>query len=522
MTNLFFYTTVVVFALGVLFVSEYQVPFAFWYWGMFMGVVLGVIALRRYGHSPSRFVALCAVILSVFSFAALHTDNFQQQFMQSSLQNLVGSEVTLQGYIYREPETRARTTQIYVQTDGGKVLLYAVRYADVSYGDQVLVQGRLAQPQAFVTDTGRVFDYAQYLRARGVSYVMFEPQIDIQSTKGGNPLFVALYRFKDAFREKLALLLPAPEVYLGEGLLLGVPSLSERWQDIFRTSGIIHIVVLSGYNITIVILFVTYLLAYLLPYRVRLVCGAAAIFLFAALVGFSATVLRASIMAGILLLLKFTGNTYNLLRGLMIAGVLMVLFNPLLLRYDPGFQLSFLATLGLLLLAPHLENWFSYIPTFGGIREFFVATISTQLFVSPFLLYQIGQLSVVALAVNVLVLPFVPVAMLLTFLAGVLSFFFMPAAVVFGFLAQVALMYILRVAVLFAQLPFATFSVPAFPFWAMLLGYLLLGVWVYTLHTKKVRVPTLLGWTIEDEAMLGRRLKAASRSDAASVPIFFR
>jgi len=282
--------------------------------------------------------------------------------------------------------------------------------------------------------------------------------------------------------------------------------------------------VLSGYNIMLVIVFVKYVLSYVLPYKTRLVFGFGAIVAFAILVGLSATVVRASVMASILLLLQFSGSTYNVLRGLFLAGVLMLLWNPLLLIYDPGFQLSFLATLGLIVLAPYIEKWVRFVPTVLGVREFLVATLATQLFVLPFLLYQIGEFSVVAVLVNVLVLPMVPVAMLLTFFTGLAGFISPVAAVLFGALAQVSLTYILRIAQLFAEIPYAAFVVPSFSFWLVLLGYALIGYWVYRLHKRAEAEAYLPGWTIEAEEVVRERIMAASQSDTATTetPVFFK
>jgi len=143
--------------------------------------------------------------------------------------------------------------------------------------------------------------------------------------------------------------IPEPQVGLAEGLLLGVKqALGDELEVVFRKTGIIHIVVLSGYNVMLVVIFITYVLSYVLPYRARVPFGILAIVCFAVLVGLSATVVRASIMASLILFARATGRTYAVMRALCFAGVIMVLINPYLLVYDVGFQLSFLATLGLI------------------------------------------------------------------------------------------------------------------------------------------------------------------------------
>jgi competence protein ComEC len=153
------------------------------------------------------------------------------------------------------------------------------------------------------------------------------------------------------------------------------------------------------------------------------------------------------------------------------TGGLMLVHNPYLLVYDPGFQLSFLATMGLILLSPYLLEKCTRIPTMFGIRNFFTATLATQIFVLPLLLYQMGTFSVVAILVNVLVLPMVPVAMLFTFLTGIVGFLSHTIGLGIGYIAYLSLGYIITVAEIFGALPFASFTIQVFPFWITILSY---------------------------------------------------
>ena len=158
--------------------------------------------------------------------------------------------------------------------------------------------------------------------------------------------------------------------------------------------------------------------------------------MFALIVGLSATVVRASVMACILLIAQAYGRTYDVLRALLFAGVVMIAINPFLLLYDIGFQFSFMATVGLILVAPQFESFVSDGFSKLGFRDFFIATVATQIAVLPLLLYHIGEVSLIAVVVNVLVLPAVPFAMLTTFLAGVTALISEPIALLFAFLAQ--------------------------------------------------------------------------------------
>ncbi|MEX2341273.1 MAG: ComEC/Rec2 family competence protein, partial [Candidatus Paceibacterota bacterium] len=307
----------------------------------------------------------------------------------------------------------------------------------------------------------------------------------------------ALYSFKHSFMLNIERLIPEPQVGLGEGLLLGVKrALGEDLERTFRQTGIIHIVVLSGYNVMIVVTFILFILGAIFGRRLSSVFGIIGIILFALLVGLGATVVRASLMASLLLVMGFTGRIYLAIRGLFLAGALMVIWNPYSLVFDIGFQLSFLATLGLILFSPYLSKQLSIVPNLIGMREFVVATLATQLFVLPLLLYQMGEFSVVAVIVNVMVLPMVAVAMLLTFLTGIISFLSSSLALPFAYVAHLSLSYIIIIAEWFGALSFAAFSVPPFSVWFVPLGYAAIAGLLWQLNREP---NTLKGWQIVEE-----------------------
>ena len=147
------------------------------------------------------------------------------------------------------------------------------------------------------------------------------------------------------------------------------------------------------------------------------------IILFAILTGASATVVRAAIMGILLLWARETGKIYQALSALIFAAFLMIVINPKVLRFDASFQLSFLATFGLIFLVPRIEKYFTWFPNFWRLRENLVSTISTQIFVMPLLISMGGSFSWVMLPANLLILSAIPLSMFLGFLTGFFGFF---------------------------------------------------------------------------------------------------
>jgi competence protein ComEC len=548
-----FYGSLLSYALGVWWQIQAPVSEPTMLWWLLLATALAF--LWRY-HTPTRYhryVLLVSICLLGLSVGALRVWWVETNQPISPLSDFVATKTTITGMVVREPDVRARTTQLVVESGQTLVLVRADRYAELAYGDVITAHGTLEQPEAFITDLGRSFNYPGYLQAQGISFILAFAEVEVLERNQGSWLMSYLLNFKHSFMDRLEELIPDPYVGLGEGLLLGVQqALGNELETAFRKTGIIHIVVLSGYNVMLVVAFVLYVFAFFMGFRTRIVCGLVAITLFALLVGLSATVMRASIMAGLLLLAQASGKTYLVLRGLVLAGAVMLVFNPYLIAYDVGFQLSFLATLGLIVVAPYVERWFALVPTKFGIREFLTATVATQLFISPLLLYQIGEFSVVSVIVNVLVLPMVPVAMLLTFVTGMLALVSNIVATPFAYLAYASLAYIIVLAEFFGSLPFASYIVPAFPGFIVPLCYLVFGLvyWRYrhlftqfgygemaerlvVATAKDTTLSQYATWQMEDEEVLRARLAERTTKEKADVivatptqssdtPIFFR
>lgn len=345
-------------------------------------------------------------------------------------------------------------------------------YPKYAFGSAVTFYGKLLKPYDFSSDDGRKFDYSGYLAKDDIFYEIRSAIIDEAKVAdaGGETGFVDsmtlyLYKVKNRFVANLNAVLGEPHAALAAGLVVGEKSaLGAQLLDQFRVVGLIHIVVLSGFNITVVGEALMKLLSRL-PRVWGIFCGAIGIVLFGVMVGGGATVVRSCVMACIALLANLIRRDYNVARALAFAGLLMIIADPLILFHDPSFQLSFLATVGLVALASPIERRLSFLPEKVGIRSTVAATFATQAFVAPYILYMMGQLSIVGVIVNIIVLPFIPLTMLSVFLAGMFGFVFMPLSVLFGWTSHILLAYELAIVRFFAGLPFAALNVKAFSMW---------------------------------------------------------
>ena len=359
------------------------------------------------------------------------------------------------------------------------MLVTMSHFPKVEYGDLVRLSGEIKRVKNFDESE---FDWVSYLAKSEIYFGSVFPQVEVLGHDKAGWLRGRLFNFKNAFLSNLQELLPEPHVSFAGGLIVGAKeSMGEDLLEEFRKVGLIHIVVLSGFNIMIVAIGVMHFLELFLHRYVSIVAGIIVIILFAMLVGGGATVVRATVMALLALLAKATGRTSDVARALIIAGLLMIIHNPKVLVFDLGFQLSFLATLGLIYISPIIKTKMSKMPMRGLAGD----TIGAQLAVLPWILYKMGQLSIVALPVNLLVLPFVPFAMLFGFLAGALGFISSIIAIPFAWITYAMLFYMLAVVKIFASLPFAQVVSSSFPLIFVVMTYGLYVWWIWRFSPKE-------------------------------------
>ena len=227
-------------------------------------------------------------------------------------------------------------------------------------------------------------------------------------------------------------------------------------KESFRYLGLSHIVAVSGYNITILVLAVSTLLGFFAVSR-RASFWIASVFLalFALLTGGSASVVRASVMGFLVILAQHASRMYSARIAIALAGTLMLFQNPFLLRYDAGFVLSFLATAGLLVFYPLLEERAKHLPKLGPVKEVVLQTLSAQAFVLPVLIFAFGSVPLLFLVSNMLVLPAIPPTMFFAFVGGVAGFFGETAGRVAMLPAYALLAWELGVVDVLAKIPHA-------------------------------------------------------------------
>lgn len=453
-------------------------------------LALAIYALAWTTRVPLARVALVA--LTVFSCAA-GIARMQTAVVTGdpNLTKNLGKTVVVEGTIFQEPDARDTATLVSIRAseliignattsvDAG-ILAEMPAHARVAYGERVQVIGTLWLAQPFDTGEGREFEYPEYLADQGIEYQLGYAQLDSILGSGKDSFQSFAINTKENFLHALDLALPDPESALAGGITVGDKrSVGPQLTNDFQRDSLVHMIVLSGYNITVVLSAVARTLAWT-PRLVQFGASITTVVFFICMAGGASSATRAGLMALIAVAARATHRTYVGERVLAATSLAMVAWNPWTLCFDPSFQLSALATLGLILFTPHFEAWFAKIPVRFGAREILASTCATQLMVLPFLLYQSGTLSLVALPANLLALLPVPWAMFFSLFAALGGAMFGTNAAVLAFPAYALLWYIIAVAHLFASVPLAAVAVPSFGAGWMLASYAaLFGAYVY-------------------------------------------
>lgn len=366
---------------------------------------------------------------------------------------------------------------------GTTVLVYADKYPTYQYGYMIRVFGELRPTQEGDTRLARDHTIGS----------VFADHIEILSREGGSRLFRVLYGVRDHVAGQFERVLPPSEATFLTGLLLGKSAaFTEDLRDQMRLTGTTHLVALSGSNVAIIIRGVLILFGLWFSRRALFPITVTAVVLFVLMTGAEASVVRAAIMAGIVLLAERTGRAHNTRMAIVAAAVVMVLVNPTVLVFDIGFQLSFFALLGIVYVQPvfeslvHLERLQSRL-LIVAIR-LVLATLAAQVAVFPLSLYHFGYVSLLAVIPNTLILIFIPLTMFLGFLVVLFGLFSQWLAILVAYLAHLFLAYELSVISFFARFSVGV-ETSDFPLIAMVAYYLLLSIFVVRMvYQKRVMI----------------------------------
>jgi competence protein ComEC len=435
------------------------------------GVALGLVT----AGVRARALLLAAAVLAALASVARYEASLPPADPGGvAAYNDTGEPLRLAGTVGTEPEQRGEAQRFVVdvtsiedggwQPSNGRVLVTVPLYPQFAYGDLVELWGEVEAPP--VLDT---FEYRDYLARRGIVSLSHYPEVVVHAYDGGNALKRALYDARTPLSESLEHSLPEPEGALARGILLGQrASIPEDVNDAFNAAGISHLIAISGYNVMLVAGAVIGAVTPAAGRRRATLVAMGVVVAYAAFVGGEPSVLRATLMALVMLGATLAGRPGSGLTAVALAGAALVAWRPLIIQ-DISFQLSFAATLGLVTLATPVREWLLEVldarlsnAMASAIADNVSLTFAASLAVTPIIAANFGRLSLISLPANLLATLMFPFALLgafVTALAGVVDASLGRAT---GEIAYLPLHYLVVLADLASRVPLASVAVSGF------------------------------------------------------------
>ncbi len=413
---------------------------AIWTVLFFVAAVSVFVVAGKCARSTALFLAFI-FIFGIFYYG------FFFNIKEAGQKIIFGEKTRFSGLVSKEPQLSEKFQRINLKLEpplAGEISVIAPLSPEIRYGDAIEATGEIRPAVSRIQES-----------------VSFFPELKITGNYKGFWLKEKLIGFKKSVISQFKKFLPSDSAALLSGLTLGWRGdFTDEFKKEMSLSGTTHLVALSGYNITILVLVVAGIFGYWLSRRTTFWLTGLTIFLFILMVGAEASVVRAAIMGFLALVAKEAGRQYGMRNAIVLTAAIMVLADPGAI-FDAGFQLSFLSLMGIVYIGPAIKNFLQMeedSESFISWRENAVTTLSAQLAVAPVLIQTFGNFSLTSILANILILEFVPVTMLLGFLLAFFGWIFYYSGFVVSFFENILLKYELWVIKLFAGWSMPVFS----------------------------------------------------------------
>lgn len=395
--------------------------------------------------------------------------------------------VRIEGVICAEPELKLESTSYILKVDkiifgdkiynlSGKILVQADKGLEiVSYGQGVKIKGFLRMPRE-AGNPGQ-FDYGDYLLRHGILGIVYlnnEEDLKVVSLKGGNPIVKLCLNFKEKLISVSNKTLPHDLAILFNGMAFGVTGqFTDDLRQEFSEAGVSHLLSVSGLHVGFILVLALFFFRFLRLKGLALLFSLCLVLIFYALMtGINPPVVRATVMAIILLLANHFNRETDWATTLAFAMFLILFFSPLTL-FNIGFQLSFIATGSILYFAKLVKG---FLPLPEKIAYAVSVPLVSQVATIPLTAYYFNIISLGGVLSNILLVPLSGIIIPLGLIATLLGQFFLPLAQLIQISTQV-LLEIFKAGVVFFR------NIPGAYFYTVSPTYLWILLWFVALYS---------------------------------------
>lgn len=425
----------------------------------------------------STFGYVLGMLVIFFAFGVFRYDLAEVKFSKSPLLYLSHkkAQVIVVGKVVSSPDIRLKSqrlkikpnkivdletsTTVYDYDIDGYILIYLPRYSEYSYGDVLEISGKL-ETSPDLED----FNYKNYLKKDGIYSIIYWPEVKILDKKNlaslPSKMYSMVLTIKDKLRESIYQNISPPQSIILGAIILGDKSnLSSELKQNLNRAGVRHITAISGMHVAIM---TTILMIFMISigfwrqqaFYLTLIIIA----LFVVMTGFQPSAIRAAIMSSFLLLAQHVGRIGDASRAVILSATLMLAINPFLLKFDVGFQLSFAAIMGIIYFGPIIRNWLNTISDFMKLKSVFIMSISAFIFTAPILIYNFGQISLIGILANLLIVPLLPLVMIGGFVFALAGIIWPLLGQIFSWPVWLLLTYITKTTEWLASFPLAALN----------------------------------------------------------------
>ncbi len=449
-----------------------------------LGILIsGIFLISVFWRSKKAVLAGFCLVFLVFGI-------WRHSLAESEIVPPPEGRLTFKGTVCKEPDIRPDKLQLVLETEKvkGKVLVVTDRYPEYEYGNELEVSGSLRVPVELPD-----FNYRDYLAKDGIYSVSYYPEIELLKERDkGIEIFLygKLLDFKEKLRESLYSNFSPPQSSVLGAMVLGDKRrMPDELKEKLNLAGVRHITAVSGLHVAVLAgLLMAFFSKLRLGGKAAFYSTVSALAFFVLMTGAHPSAVRAGIMGGLFLWARYLGRSAASSRAVVLAASLMLLFNPLLLELDVGFQLSFLAVMGII-------YFFSFFKKL--VRSDILAlTLSAQVFTLPVLIYNFGYFSLVAPLSNILIVPLLPFVLGLGFLSGLAGILWDFLGRIFSWPAWLLLSYLTEVVDFFSGIPLASLTFENVHWVFLPVSYSLLGFLAWKLRSKQ-KLKNMVEWNNE-------------------------
>jgi len=458
-------------------------------------VIMVVLAKKRY-------LIPCVLIL-IFYITGCLQFKYLHNVSITRYSEYYGKKVTISGCIYSLPEIKNTTVNYVLKTDKiklegktnnvkGKIII--TQRADdksalLTYGERVTVEGELTEPKGATNPGG--FDYKRYLAGKGIYASMFinKYSISIESKNGGNPFVKAGIFIRMKIVDIINRTLPEQQAGLLNGMLIGYrDGLTDEVEKAFSDSGLVHIMAVSGANIAFIILPFVFIFKKL---KIKPVLAhsltIAVVIVFVFITGFSPSVFRAAIMSITILVGRILRRETDTAAAIAFSAIVLLLMNPYNI-FDVGFQLSFSATISLVLFCRNINKIFERIHIPKYIREALAVTVAAQVGVIPITAYHYNNICLISPLSNLLAAPTLELITILGSGMALTGFISINIAKIIGLVNCTLLSALLYITKTTAAIPYAVIKVITPPLPLIILYYCIVLYLLWYAPGKNIKI----------------------------------